>query len=375
MGACNDPAACTQVGVERCEANQRTIVRCVQTARGLRWQGEACAADVPTCVETRSGTATCIAEGLGACDPASFEDSCVDERTLEDCTANVRHRVQCNTGDRCGSVPEHAIGEGRPANATHACFTPRDPAAPPPLVTLVIGDVRLAGEPAPPVPFVLTPGATLSLATGARAVVLAKERPSRLEGPRDVRADELQPESAVAPAWAAALEEILASEAPRAVPPEEELQAPGPSEDGLIRLTVGEGMPGASNTLGTVRWACSSECGRTVELRANGPRPRVLWRGTGSGSVAYDGPDLELGESYELRLGERIYQVETVPAPNLRPLLMEMARWPIPEQMSVIAAIHRWNGSRAAALNTLRSAQVESRGRVLSDLLQAYGAR
>ncbi len=376
MSACNDPSACTRAGAERCEANGRGVVRCVQTERGLRWQTEPCDPSVPTCVETRSGAATCIAEGLGACDEASFEDSCPNERTIEDCTAGVRHRVRCADGQRCGEVPGYAIGEGRAAHASHACYTPRDPDAPAPLVTFASGDVSLGDATAPPVPFTVPAGRTLRLAEGARVVVLVKERPSRLEGPTVLRPSELQPEAIVAEPWARALVEILASAAPRQVPPEEPLQAPGPSEDGLVRLTVGEGVPGASNTLGTIAWRCSGECGRTVELRIEGTQPRVLWRGTGSGSVRYDGPDLELGETYQLRLGERRYRVETVAAPNLRPLLVQMASWPLADQMSVVAAVHRWNGSRAAALNTLRSARLEPRGRDpdLARLLAAYGA-
>jgi hypothetical protein len=218
----------------------------------------------------------------------------------------------------------------------------------------------------------------LRLGEGARAVLLVHERASRLTGPRDVDLAALAPEDAVPPPWGAAVVELLAREAPRGVSPEEPLTSPAPSESGLVRLALGEGTPGASSTLGELAWRCdeAAPCGRTVELRASGTSARVLWRGAGEPGLRYDGPELELGETYELRVGERTYRVETGAPPPLRPLLATMADWPLPEQMSVVAALHLLSGSRAAAVATLRRTLVELHGRSqdVERLLTAYGA-
>lgn len=376
LSACGDSTACRQADQQQCDPEGRAVLRCAPTDHGLRWQTEPCDPGTPTCVE-RGGVATCIAERLGDCDVASFEDSCPDPNTLEDCTAGVRHRVRCLEGERCGEVPAHALGEGRPPRASHACYAPRDPRSPAALVTFVHGEVLLDGAPAPTVPFRVPARGVLRLGEGARAVVLVQERASRLEGPGDFDVYERAPEDALPPAWGATLIEILRRDPPRAVPPEEPLLAPAPSESGVIRLPVGEGTPGASSTLGELRWRCdgATPCGRTLELRATGTNARVLWRGSGDPGVRYDGPNLEVGETYELRMGDRTYRVETMPPPPLRPLLATMADWPLPEQMSVVAAIHRWNGSRAGAAAALQRTHIELHGRSADAqaLLDAYG--
>lgn len=377
LSACSSPSTCALEGSQQCDSDGHSVLRCVATDRGLRWQTEPCDPSTPTCVERRGGAATCIAERLGSCEEATFEDSCPDESTLEDCTAGARHRVRCLEGERCGEVPAAAVGEDRPPHATHACYAPRSAEEPPALVTFVSGDVQLGDRAAPPVPFRVPHGTRLRLAAGARAVVLVKERASRLTEPGEVDVYTLQPEAAVAAPWAAALVEILGHEPPRAVSPEEPLLAPAPSEAGLVRLAVGEGTPGASSTLGDIVWRCEGAvgCGRTVELRASGTNARVLWRGSGEGRVHYDGPELERGETYELRLGEHAYRVETLPPPPVRDLLVTMQDLSLPEQMSVVAAIHRWAGSRAAAVATLRRTLVELHGRDRDTqaLLEAYG--
>ncbi|MBX3273227.1 MAG: hypothetical protein KF729_23380 [Sandaracinaceae bacterium] len=226
-------------------------------------------------------------------------------------------------------------------------------------------------------PFRVRPGAVLRLGDGARAVVLVGERPSRALGPRELDVFTSMPEDAVPAPWAAALLEILRRDLPRDLSPEEPLRAPRPSEDGLVRLVVGEGVPGASSTLGELEWQCDATvgCARAVELRASGTSERVLWRGHGERRVRYAGPDLERGQTYSLRVGERSYRVETLDPPPLLPLLRATAGWPAPEQMSVVAAVHLLYGSRAAASATLVRTRVEVQGLdpAAEALLRAYG--
>ena len=377
LTACRDPAACDEIGATRCETTGRAILRCAQTERGPRWQTEPCPESTPSCVQGRgAGRAvwpTCIGERLGSCDVASFEDSCPDARTLEDCTAGTRHRYQCDPGQECGVVPEYARGDDRPPNATHACYTPRGgDSGPPALVTFVHGHVEVDGAPPPGVPFRIGRQGVLRLREGARAVVLFDERASRISGPRDVQISTLAPEAVVAPPWARPLIEGL-SEEPPGIGSEERLRTPAPTSAGLVRLRVGEGVPGASSGLGPVAWTCDGECGRTVELRDDDGH--VLWRETGVGSVRYAGPELEPNETYQLRVGEQSYRVETTPPNDLRPLLTQTRGWPLAEQMSVIAAAHLVTGSRAAAVATLFRASVEQQGhdQDILALLVAYG--
>ncbi|MCA9607941.1 MAG: hypothetical protein KC619_20165 [Myxococcales bacterium] len=376
LSACTDPSECRVLDQQQCDSQGTSVLRCARTDHGLRWQTEPCDPGVPTCVE-RGGNAFCVAERLGDCDVETFEDSCPDAHTLEDCTSGIRHRIRCLEGQSCGEVPAHAVGEGRPPHASHACFAARDPRDPPALVTYVRGEVQLDGAPAPAVPFRVPAHGVLRLADGARAVVLVQERPSRLEGPGDFDVYERAPEDAVPASWATAIVDVLEHDPPRGVPPEEPLSAPAPSETGVIRLTIGEGTPGASSTLGELTWRCdgAGPCGRTIELRATGTNARVLWRGSGDPGVRYDGPDLEVGETYELRVGDHTYRVETLPPPPVLPLLRAMADWPLQEQMSVVAAVHLWNGSRASAAATLRRTLIELHGRdpETEALLGAYG--
>lgn len=376
LTACTDPSECRVLDQQQCDSEGHAVLRCAQTDHGLRWQTEPCDPGTPTCVE-RGGIAFCVAERLGDCDVATFEDSCPDPHTLEDCTAGIRHRVRCLEGQQCGEVSAEAVGEGRPPHASHACYAARDPRDPLALVTFVRGDAQLDGRPAPAVPFQVPAHGVLRLAEGAHAVVLVQERASRLDGPGDFDVYGQAPEDAVPAPWAAAIVDVLRHEPPRPVPPEEPLTAPAPSESGVVRLTVGEGTPGASNTLGELTWRCdgAAPCGRTIELRASGTNARVLWRGSGDPGLRYDGPDLEVGETYELRMGDRTYRVETMAPPPVLPLLRQIGTWPLPEQMSVVAAIHRWNGSRSAAVATLRRTLIELHGRDADTraLLTAYG--
>lgn len=383
LTACGSSNECADEGAFRCSDDGHAVRECRRTTNGaLAWDTQPCADRTPTCLEAGPTRAVCVAERLGECDPEEFTDSCVDATTLEDCVGlaagqpGARHRVRCPAGEVCSEVLADAVGEGRPSGATHACHAPRDASSPPALVTFVHGDVLLGAEPAPAVPFRVPSGTPLRLLEGARAVVLVKERASRLVGPREVDVYELQPEAVTPSPWAAALEEILRRDAPGAAPREEPLLAPAPTAPQEIDLVVGEGLPGASNTLGVIEWACERECGRTVQLRNEGANADVLWRATGDRRVRYDGPALEPGRTYELSLGERAYHVRTAAAPSLRPLLASMSDWPLVEQMSVIAAIHRWSGSRAAAVAALQRTHIE-RHRVDVDvraLLSAYGA-
>ena len=366
---CHDPAECATPGAQRCGARGTAIRTCRETPSGLRWRGSACTPPTPSCVERRDGTATCIGEALGSCDEATFEPSCVDEHTLDTCTGTTRHRTRCAEGESCGAVSEDRF----------ACYAPRPRHEPPALVAYAHGDVRLGDAPAPPVPFRVPEGTTLSIGEDARVIVLVKERPSRLDGPREIDPYTLQPEALAPEAWAEMLVGILAADPPREVPPEEPLYAPAPSEDGLVRLFVGEGLPGASTTIGRIAWRCAEAgpCARTLELRAQGTNERVVWRGNGEPGVRYEGPDLEPGETYQLRVGEREYRIETSRPPDLRPLLAAMRGWSLADRMAVVAAVHRWNGSRAAAAETLRRGVGMDTARSdaqLRELLEAYGA-
>jgi len=382
--ACDDEGECYENGTARCADDGRGVERCVprgEDATQLAWERDDCPEVTPSCVEHGTRDAVCVAEQVGECDFSTFEDRCVDERTLEDCVQyrvgeprGAEHRVRCPEGERCGEVPRHALGLGRPPNATHACYEPRRRTHPPALVTYVEGQVRLGEEPAPTVPFRVPTGTRLRLAEGARAVVLVQERPSRLEGPAEIDVYEHQPDGAVPSPAGRAVIDALAAEPPAAVPPDEPLLSPAPSETGVVRLLVGEGIPGAGASLPDVEWRCEEDCGRTVELREQGRSERVLWRGTGSRAVEYEGPDLEAGTAYELRVGERAYRVETRAPTDLRELLGATGDWPLHERMSVVAAVHRWGGSRAAAARTLRRARIEAPANEgIRRLLQAYG--
>jgi len=362
LTACGSSSACDDEGAAECDRAGRAVRRCARTDHGLRWQTEPCDRSTPTCVERRRGGPTCVAERLGECDGASYRDSCPSEHTLQTCTDGQVARVACVRPEICGEVPAHALGEGRSEGASHACYTPRPDDEPPALVTFVHGDVQVGSEPAGAVPFRVAPGTPLRLGDGAVAVVLVKERPTRLEGPREVDPYTLQPEAAVPAPWAAAVVERLSHDPPEPIPPEETLLTPAPNADGAIHLLVGEGVPGAGETLGTITWRCDEACGRTLELRVLGTRERVVWRGNGQRGVRYDGPPLEAGERYELVVGDQRYPIETEAPIDLRPLLASMRGWPLPEMMSVIAAVHRWGGSRAAACAVVDRTVIERNG-------------
>lgn len=367
-------ARCTDEGVlERCEPNRYG---------GLEWAAHPCEGATPTCAPHGEDEAACVGERVGECDLSSFEDRCVDERTLEDCAPfgpegdeGALHRVRCAEGTRCGEVPRAAIAAGRAEGARHDCYAPRDPHSPPALVTFTHGDVRLGDAPAPPVPFRVPRGTLLHLGEEARAVVLVKERPSRVEGPRELDVYSLQPEAVVATPEAAAIEALLEREPPRPVPPEETLLSPAPSEARLVRVWVGEGLPGASARLPDLAWRCDEDCGRTATVRQLEPERRTVWRGSGDRAIDYDGPPLEPGHVYELVLGDVVYRLEAEAPPRLDALMAEMRGWPLAEQMSVLAALHRWGGSRAAAVIALLRAHVEAqRGDpAVRALLDAYG--
>ncbi|HJL15137.1 MAG TPA: hypothetical protein RMH99_05745 [Sandaracinaceae bacterium LLY-WYZ-13_1] len=382
--ACGDDDECHEAGTARCTEDGRAIERCLPQAEGgadLGWRREACPEATPSCVEHGDRDAVCVAERVGECDFDRFEDRCIDEHTLEDCVAyrageadGAKHRIRCPEGERCGEVPRHALALGRPPNATHACHAPRPRTEPPALVTFTAGSVRLGDEPAPEVPFRVPAGTPLHLGADARAVVLVQERPSRLEGPAEVDVYDRQPEDSVPSPSAQAVIDALAA-SPGDVAPEEPLLSPAPSERGVIRLWVGEGMPGASADLPDVRWRCDEDCGRTVTLRESGRSANVLWRATGERTVAYDGPPLEPGQSYGLEVGDRSYRVETRRPPDVRVLLDATRGWPLAEQMSVIAAVQLRSGSRAAAVQTLWRSLIERpASEPLRRLLEAYDA-
>jgi hypothetical protein len=367
----------------RCAANGRALERCVPIEGGaLHWASEPCPSATPTCAAGGPREAVCVALRVGECQLEGFADRCVDEHTLEDCaafgpgaTAGVLHRVACPDRQRCGEVPTHAIAEGRAASATHACFAPRARVTPEALVTFVHGDVRLGDAPAPTVPFRVPPRTRLHLAEGARAVALVKELPVRLEGPADVDVYEHQPEDRVPTEEGARIVAILSRPPPPEVPPAERLLSPAPSETGVVRVLLGEGVPGASADLPPITWRCEQDCGRTVELRTADHTERVLWRGMGERTAIYAGPELEPDRTYELRVGDGTYRVETERASRYDELMGRMRGWPLAESMSVIAALHRWAGSRAAAVALLERTHIENMrtDQDVMALLAAYG--
>lgn len=357
--ACDDPNACSELGASRC-ADEHTLEVCSSPGEEVeaRWTRGACPERTPECLERGASAAECVADAIGSCDFATFEGGCVDERTLDDCEQvgdeGVRRHLRCPDPERCGEVPPHALGEGRPPRARHACYTPRPRDAPPAQVTMLTGEARLDGEPPPPVPFRVLPDQRLELSEGARAVLLVKERASRVSTPGEVDPYALQPESPVPTAEAAALTRALAASGAEAPSPDEPLLAPTPNAGNLIRLVVGEGMPGASATVRRFAWRCDEgACGRTVALRQTAPVERMIWRGMSEREVAYEGPELEAGARYELTLGEHRYRVETMAPLRIGELLESMAGWPVAERLSVVAAVHVARGSRAAAVETI----------------------
>jgi hypothetical protein len=368
LTACGDDA-CDDDGAGRC-TGAHSMMFC---ERG-EWRPVSCETPTPNCV-AQGFRAACIGERAGSCEFESFTDRCVDERTLEDCTLvadtddAIKHHVRCPEGQRCGEAPRASFGPQRPPHARFACFAPRPRA--PAIVTFARGDLRVAGQPAPPVPFEVDD--TLELAAGAHAVLLVAERASQLDGPGTFDPDDYRPEGDSA--------EPIELEGQPAPIPDDPLIAPAPEGVQRITLIVGEGVPGASSRLGTIRWRCEGECGREVELTERG---RVLWRGQGEGSVAYDGPALDAPASYTLRIGDAEYEVRTLPPIPMRELMRSMSGWPLVERMSVVAAIHRWRGSRAAAVATLElamrdagmnSAQHNAELRALLDAYRGPAAR
>ena len=383
LTACEDRSACTERDALRCSADGRALERCAPIEGGaLHWASVPCPTTTPTCAAGGPREAVCVAERVGECRFQGYVDRCVDEHTLEDCAAfrpdapaGVLHRIACPGRERCGEVPAHAIAEGRASTATHACFAPRARVTPEAIVTFVHGDVRLGDRPAPPVPFRVPPRTRLHLAEGARVVALVKELPLRLAGPGDVDVYEQQPEDVVPTEEAARIVAILSRPPPPSVPPAEPLLSPAPSETGLVRVLLGEGVPGASANLPPITWQCEQDCGRTIELRSADHTDRVLWRGMGERTVIYAGPELEPDRTYELRVGERTYRVETQRAQSYRELMARMQDWPLVESMSVVAALHVWGGSRSAAVALLQRTHIE---RLRADLdvmalLAAYG--
>lgn len=375
--ACDDPDACEEIGASRC-AGEGTLEVCAQSGSDARWTRGACPEGTPTCVEHGASEATCVGEQVGECDFDSFEGGCVDESTLDDCVRlgdgpGSRQHVRCAPRERCGEVPEDAMPEDHPPRMRHACFTPRPPNAPPALVTYVYGEVALDGEQPPAVPFRVEPGQRLRIADGARVVLLVKEHPSRITGPDEIDPYAFQPPRPTPTPEGAGVVDSITGEPPPALSPDEPLLEPAPTEGGLVRLIVGEGVPGASARIHRFAWRCEDDCGRTVELRQTQPVDRVIWRGNGERELDYEGPALEPGARYQLSLGEHTYRVEALQPRAMRELFTTMADWPEVDRTSVVAAIHLHRGSRAAAVQALRgSARHFPRDPELRALLRQY---
>ncbi|MGE0789669.1 MAG: hypothetical protein AB7S26_28610 [Sandaracinaceae bacterium] len=369
VAACDDASRCSEARAARC-ADEHTLEVCDGAGGDLRWTRGACPTDTPVCAEQGASAAVCVTELTGSCDADHFETQCLDEHTLDDCvryregaSEGARQRVRCREGEVCGEVPPDTLLAGRPVGATHACYAPRPREAPPALVAFLVGGATVAGRPAPEVPFRVMPGEHLVLEAGARAVVLVKERASRLSGPSDTDPYVLQPQRNVPSEEARALVEILAGEPPPPAIAEAALYDPAPSTRDVVRLTVGEGMPGASSTIRRFAWRCGDDegCGRTVELRRVAPEQGVLFRGNGARELAYEGPGLEAGARYELSIGEHRYRVETLPVISLRELMASIAEFPVVEQLAVLAAVHLYRGSRAAAVEVLQRGLMDRR--------------
>lgn len=374
--ACDDPNACEEIGASRC-ADESTLEICAEGSSGTRWTRGPCPDGTPTCMEHGASEAICVGESVGECDYETFEGGCHDETTLDDCVQlgqnATRQRVRCSPGQRCGEVPEDSLPEEHPPRMLFACYTPRPPHEPPAIVTFVHGDVQIAGEAAPPVPFRVRPGQRLTLAAEARVVLLVKERASRVTGPDEIDPYAFQPARPTPTPQGAGVVDAITGDEPPALSPDEPLLEPTPSAGGIVRLIVGEGVPGAAARMRRFRWRCDDDCGRTVELRQTQPIDRVVWRGNGERELAYDGPPLEANARYQLRLGEHTYQVEALQPRAMSEILGEMADWPDVDRASVVAAIHLYRGSRAGAVLALRShSEHAPRDAELRALLERY---
>ena len=368
-----DETRCYELDTVRCDDSERARLRCDDVEGQLRWVRSECEAPTSTCAERGVRDATCVGEAVGQCDADAFADRCVDEHTLESCARlrttepeGVRHRIVC--GDNLVCAPARGGVDG--------CVPRRLRNSPPALVAFVRGEVALVEEgesrAAPPIPFRVMPNARLRVGAQALAIVIVKERASRIEGPAEIDPYTLQPEGGAPSPEAQAILEMLAEDAPEPVPPEEPLIRPAPNADSTIAIFLGAGAPGAIENLREVAWRCDAEraCGQTVTLEDRGT---TLWRAQAERRVAYAGPQLEPGHTYTLRVGPRSYRLLTRRAVRWPRLYAALRQWPLDQRVAVFAALYRWSGSRAAAVESIRRARPHIDGPDLAALRSAYG--
>lgn len=170
------------------------------------------------------------------------------------------------------------------------------------------GDVALEGrEATPSAPFSLHTGESLALAEGARVVVLHHGQPVIVRGPvkLDVRTlgtttDEPTPD-------ARALDALFEVDVARAKP-----SARRAGDLRLVRPVPG----GVVLRVPSFEWSCSGVCGDEEVSLYDFREDSVVWRGRGSGSALYAGPDLRSG-AYAVQVSGREFAF-TVASPAAR---------------------------------------------------------
>ncbi|MFT7520469.1 MAG: hypothetical protein ACI9MC_002618 [Kiritimatiellia bacterium] len=167
--------------------------------------------------------------------------------------------------------------------------------AAPALVTLSKGSVQIEGKVAPKAPFTLQEGQQLELAEGASIVVLFEGTATRLHGPATVGQDQLKRASIGGNgASSSALEKLLSRKVSVA-------RAGASRGDGLqlVRPVPGGTVLNARS----VQWRCS-DCGEQQVQVYDFMADKVVWTGSGEGSVEYSGPTLSPG-AYLANVGGR----------------------------------------------------------------------
>jgi len=155
---------------------------------------------------------------------------------------------------------------------------------------------------APPPPFLLEEGQSLTLGEGALVVVLFEGNATQVDGPASVDHTSLQPPQRVTRAGVDVLDELLARRVSTA--------ATGASR-GVGDIHLVRPVPGSTVLApATIAWRCEGCGSQEVEIH-DLLEGRSLWTGTGTGAVQYEGPALGPG-AYSVVLGGRDYAFTVV---------------------------------------------------------------
>ncbi|MFT6142790.1 MAG: hypothetical protein ACJAZO_003296 [Myxococcota bacterium] len=235
--------------------------------------------------------------------------------------------------------------------------------AAPALVTTTRGTVELVQQgqstPAPPPPFILEEGATLTLGDEALVVVLFEGSATQLHGPRDVDQSDLKTREAAPATRTSTLESLLATRTLTS--------RAGASRAGGSQMHLTRPIPGAQVVaIPYIAWRCDA-CPPTQVSIYDLRNDVDLWTGEGASYVPYDGPPLTPG-AYLLALGDREHAFTVVATEDSQRLasLVQAASEASDElvgvgadiaaRTSIVAAVYLQSGFPSEALYTIDNA-------------------